>query len=303
MFPTRELPAYDVDGIAEWLDGVVDCGFDHVIAADHVLGVDPAGAADWAGSWPHPNGFRSAYTHEDTFHEPFVLLAYLAARCDLELVTGVLVLPQRQTVLVAKQAAELDILSRGRLRLGIGVGWNRIEYEALGIDFAGRGRRMDEQIAVLRRLWTEPVVDVDIDAGQHRIRSAGLQTLPVQRPIPLWIGGDAPPVLERVGRLGDGWYGNAREAPGDEFAGKVAAIRQAAAAAGRDPDAIGVEARQLVPRDDGGVHDDRELAGAVAAWRRHGLSHLAVDTMNMGRTTVTEHVDALRRAARVLDVR
>ena len=291
MFPTRELPP-DVDDIATWVDAAVDCGFDHIVAADHVLGVDPVGAPEWAASWPHPTDFRSAYTHEDVFHEPFVLFGFLAARCRLELVSGVLVLPQRQTVLVAKQAAEVDVLSGGRLRLGIGVGWNRVEFQALGVPFERRGRLMEEQIELLRRLWTEPVVD--FEGEFHTVRSAGLQMLPVQRPIPLWVGGDAPVVLERIGRVGDGWYCNAREAPGEVFAEKVAAIRAAATAAGRDPDAIGVETRQIV------APGDTELDEAIAMWRRYGVTHLAIDTMNVGRTTVEEHVDALRRAARSL---
>lgn len=291
MFPTRELP-HRPEVIAAWLDAAVDCGFDHVVAADHVLGVDPSGAADWAASWPHPTAFRSAYTHEDVFHEPFVLFGFLAARCDLELVTGVLVLPQRQTVLVAKQAAEVDVLCRGRLRLGVGVGWNRVEYEALGVPFGCRGRLIEEQITLLRRLWTEAVVD--FDGEFHTVRSAGLQMLPEQRPIPLWVGGDAPAVLERVGRLADGWYCNAREMPGDEFDAKVAVIRRAAAVAGRDPERIGIETRQIV------VHDNDEFESAIGAWRRHGVSHLAIDTMNVGRATVEEHVEALRRASRAM---
>lgn len=291
MFPTREVPP-DVDDLLTWIDAAVECGYDHIIATDHVLGVDPAGASDWAASWPHPDDFRSAYTYEDVFHEPFVLFGFIAARCDLELVTGVLVLPQRPTVLVAKQAAEVDVLSRGRLRLGIGVGWNRVEFEALGVSFARRGRLIEEQIELLRRLWTEPVVD--FQGEFHTVRSAGLQMLPVQRPIPLWIGGDAAVVLERVGRVGDGWYCNAREAPGEAFAGKVATIRAAAAAAGRDPADIGIETRQVVGSD------DDELEDAIGAWRPQGVTHLAIDTMNVGRRTVDEHVDTLRRASRVL---
>lgn len=291
MFPTRELP-HDVDAIATWVDCAVECGFDHIIAADHVLGVDPEGASDWAATWPHPTSFRGAYTHHDVFHEPFVLFGFLAARCELQLVTGVLVLPQRQTVLVAKQAAEVDFLCGGRLRLGIGVGWNRLEYKALGVPFEQRGRLMEEQIGLLRRLWTEPVVT--FDGAYHHVRSSGLQLLPVQRPIPLWIGGEAPAVLERAGRTGDGWYCNARQAPGDDFLAKVDAIRAAATAAGRDPDEIGIETRQIA------VHDDDELDDAIAAWRRNGVTHLAIDTMNVGRTTVDEHVDALRRAATAL---
>jgi probable F420-dependent oxidoreductase len=193
---------------------------------------------------------------------------------------------------VAKQAAEADVLSGGRLRLGVGVGWNVREFEALGLPFERRGRFFEEQLEVLRRLWTEPVVTYEGEF--HTIRSAGLQMLPVQRPIPLWLGGDAPRVLERIGRLGDGWYCNARELPGEDFDRKVSAIRAAAQAAGRDPAAIGVETRQIVG------HDDDDFAAAVERWRRAGITHLAVDTMNVGRSTLAEHVDALQRASKLL---
>jgi probable F420-dependent oxidoreductase len=291
MFPTREIPPRPED-IRRWVQSVVECGFDHIIAADHVLGADPDANKNYATAWPHADAFRAAYTHRDVFHEPFVLFGYIAALCDLELVTGVLVLPQRQTVLVAKQAAELDMLTGGRTRLGIGVGWNRSEFEALDMPFGKRGRLMDEQIDVLRQLWTTEVVS--FDGEFHSIDASGLQMLPVQQPIPLWIGGTAPVVLERIGRVGDGWYCNAAEAPDETFAVRLKMIRAAAIDAGRDPDEIGVETRQLVGDNDG------ELTGAVAAWRKCGISHLAIDTMNHGRMTVEEHIDALRRAARVM---
>ena len=171
VFPQIEIGA-DRGAVRTYAQGVEDLGFDHLLAYDHVLGADPAAHPGWSG----------AYTQQDTFHEPFVLFGFLAGFCGLELATGVIVLPQRQTALVAKQAAEVDILTGGRFRLGVGIGWNAVEYEALGEDFRTRGRRIEEQIEVMRELWTEPVVD--LDARNHRITGAGIAPLPVQRPDP-----------------------------------------------------------------------------------------------------------------------
>ena len=141
---------------------------------------------------------------DTTFHEPFVLFGYLAAITSLELVTGIIILPQRQTALVAKQAAEVDLLTNGQFRLGVGLGWNAVEYEALGKDFTNRGARMDEQIELLRRLWTEATVT--FDGEFERVTGAGLAPLPVQRPIPIWIGGSSTRAYQRIGRLADGWF-------------------------------------------------------------------------------------------------
>ena len=292
MFPTRELPA-SRDDLRAWVATVVECGFDHIIAADHVLGLDPSGGTEWAEGWPHPLEFRKPYTVSDVFHEPFVLFGWMAALCDLELVTGVLVLPQRQAVLTAKQAAEIDVLTDGKLRLGVGVGWNRGEYDALGVPFSKRGALIEEQIALMCELWTNETVDF---GGEfHEVHHAGLQMLPVQQPIPIWIGGDAPAVLERVGRLADGWTCSARETPGDEFDHKVRTIREAAERVGRAPASIGIECRQIV------VHDDGEFRERLDSWRSvDGLTHMAIDTMNVGRRTLDEHTTALRRAADAL---
>ena len=221
-----------------------------------------------------------------------VLFGYLAARCTLELVTGVLVLPQRQTALVAKQAAEADLLSRGRLRLSVGVGWNRPEYEAMGADFGRRGRLMDEQIEVLRRLWTEDVVSYDGEF--HHIVGSGILTLPVQRPIPIWVGGVSPSALERVGRLGDGCMLNGSVEPGRSLDDVIERIARAALAAGRDPGALGVEGRLVL-----GDRSDDELRRLIAAWRDQGATHLCLDTRYGGRPTVVEHVQAIRRMADV----
>ena len=175
-----------------------------------------------------------------TFHEPFVMFGYLAAvTTTLELVTGIIILPQRQTALVAKQAAEVDLLTEGRLRLGVGLGWNPVEYEALGEDFTNRGRRLAEQIALMRRLWTEQTVT--FDGTHHRVTGAGLAPLPVQRPIPVWIGAASRPALERAGRLADGWFPMMPPGPKLDEARDI--VARSATAAGRDPSSLGMEGR------------------------------------------------------------
>ncbi len=189
----------DPDAIRAWATVAEEAGFAHLIAYDHVLGADPALYPDGVGNFPAP-----PYTHEHVFHEIFVLFSHLAAvTTSLELVTSVLVLPQRQTALVAKQAATLDLLSGGRLRLAVGVGWNWAEYQGLGADFATREDRLEEQIAVMRRLWTEPLVS--FEGRFHQLDRVGLNPRPA-RPLPIWIGsGASPRVLRRVVRCADGW--------------------------------------------------------------------------------------------------
>ena len=193
-FPQIEF-GNDPVAIRDYAQTIEGLGYTHFLAYDHVLGADTSVRPGWTGS----------YASENPFHEVFVLLGYLAGlTTSLELVTGVVILPQRQTALVAKQAAEVDVLSGGRLRLGVGVGWNDVEYAGLDKDFGNRGVRSEEQIALLRALWTSPVITFD---GQwERIDAAGINPLPVQRPIPIWIGGYAEATLRRVGELGDGWF-------------------------------------------------------------------------------------------------
>src|SRR6266516_4401442 len=183
VFPQTEIGP-DRGAVRAYAEAARDLGFAHLLAYDHVVGADPSQHPGWSGP----------YTHETLFHEPFVLFGYVAALApELELVTGVIILPQRQTVLVAKQAAEVDVLTGGRFRLGIGIGWNHVEYEALGQDFRTRAPRFEEQIALLRRLFQEPVVTCE--GRFDRITAAGINPLPLQRPIPLWIGGSAEPAL------------------------------------------------------------------------------------------------------------
>ena len=201
VFPQTEIGS-DPLAIRDYVQAAEGLGFSHLIVYDHVLGADTQFHRDWQGG----------YALKDMFHEPFVLFGYLAAiTTSLELVTAVLILGQRQTALVAKQAAEVDVLTGGRLRLGIGVGWNAVEYEALDQNFHDRGSRSEEQIALLRSLWTENVVN--FQGRWHQVTHAGINPPPVQRPIPIWIGagGRLSPVpneriLRRVARLSDGWF-------------------------------------------------------------------------------------------------
>ena len=176
-FPTTAI-GHDSGAVREFVQTAEGLGYDHIRVLDHVMGADPA---------YHPEVPEFYYTHESVIREPCTLMAYMAALTTrVELVTGILILPQRQTALVAKQAAEVDVLSGGRLRLGIGVGWNPVEFEALGEDFRNRGQRVEEQIEVLRLLWTHDVVN--FHGKWHDITAAGINPLPTQRPIPIWIG-------------------------------------------------------------------------------------------------------------------
>jgi probable F420-dependent oxidoreductase len=187
---------------------------------------------------------------------------------------------------VAKQAAEIDVLSGGRLRLGVGIGWNDVEYQALGENFHNRGARMEEQIAVLRALWTEPVLT--FKGRWHTIEEAGIKPLPIQRPIPIWIGATADAGIERAGRIGDGWF--PQRAPDDVARAQVERLRQAAAQAGRPADALGVEARLSI-----GQTPQAEWGSFVEGWRTLGATHLGVNTMGAGLRSPQDHIDALRR--------
>lgn len=288
ILPQNKLPT-DPGALREWALGVEVIGLDHIVAYDHVVGADPA--LHPHGPALRPTGARTggwAYSHEDSFHEPMVAFGFLAALTQLELVTGVLILPQRQTVLVAKQAAEVDVLSRGRLRLGVGLGWNGVEYEALGEDFGTRGRRIEEQVSLLRRLWTEPVVTF---AGEHHsVTGAGLNPMPVQRPIPIWMGTRAHgPALRRTGRMADGWI--TMEGPGPVLTEAWATVRREAEAAGRDPAGIGLEGR--ITTLDG---DTGRMRAEADQWRKIGATHLSLLTLGSGVEPPSAHLDRLGRA-------
>lgn len=280
VFPQTELGG-DPGAVRAYAQRLEELGYEHVLVYDHVVGADPAVHTGWNGP----------YDVHTTFHEPFVMFGYLAALTrTLELVTGVIILPQRQTALVAKQAAEVDLLSEGRLRLGVGIGWNAVEYEALNEDFSNRGKRSAEQIELLRKFWTEPTVT--FDGRFHSVIGAGLAPLPVQRPIPVWIGAASEPGYRRAGRLADGWF--PMMAPGPELDHARGVVEQAAAEAGRDPAAIGMEGRVTWAGT-----DDDVLAG-VTAWAAAGASHVSISTMGGGLASVDEHLTVLTRLAEAL---
>ena len=284
VFPQTEMPA-DPGAVRAYAQGVEALGFAHLLAYDHVVGADPAVHQGWDGP----------YDVRTTFHEPLTLFAFLAGTCGLELVTGILILPQRQTALVAKQAAEVDLLTGGRFRLGVGLGWNLVEYEALGKDFSTRGRRMGEQVELLRRLWTEP--SVTFEGAYDEVRGAGLAPLPLQRPIPVWFGAASPPAYRRAGRLGDGWF--PQVPPGHGLEEARATVEGAAREAGRDPATLGMEGRVSLAAGPA----DAALAKALehaGRWREAGASHLSVNTMGAGLGGVDGHLRALAEVARAL---
>ena len=187
----------DPAAIRDYAQTAEDLGYSHILAYDHVLGANPE----------RPGGWEGPYTHQPAFHEPFVLFSFMAAVTQrIGFTTGIIILPQRQTALVAKQATTLDVLSNGGLRIGVGLGWNQVEYTSLNQDFHNRGRRIEEQVELMRLLWTQPLVT--FMGRWHSVPDAGINPLPIQQPIPVWFGGHAEAVLQRTARLGDGWMPN-----------------------------------------------------------------------------------------------
>lgn len=284
QFPTREIESTRAT-ITAWIDAAAASGADYIMVNDHVLGVAPEEQEPgWDKAWMHDSTHRTRYTYQDRWHEPFALMSFAAARCELGFVTGVLVLPQRNTALVAKQAAEVAILCDGRLRLGVGVGWNAAEFASMNMSFADRGKRFTEQLVLLRRFWNEDVVT--FKGEYHEVRAAGIAPRPA-KPIPLWIGGanlakGIPPVtklLDRIGRLGDGWCLDSATAPDDTTAEAIRHIRAVAEREGRDGRAIGIDTRLCVlPLGRDG------LIERAAAWGRLGATHLTVDSYGIGIT-------------------
>jgi len=279
VFPQTDIGC-DASGIRDYAQAVEALGYTHILAYDHVLGANP----------DRPGGWSGFYSHKDAFHEPFVLFGFLAAVTSrIELMTGILILPQRQTALVAKQAAAIDVLSGGRLRLGVGIGWNAVEYEALGENFRSRGQRIEEQIEVMRKLWTKDLVT--FDGRWHRVSDAGLNPLPVQRPIPIWMGGQADAVLERAGRVADGWTWMSSVRPCEETQALIDRVHAVVSAAGRNVRQFGIEARITLAR----LKPD-QWATELAAWRAvRGVTHVCVDTMRLGLSKPDEHIEFLRR--------
>ncbi len=281
VFPQTELgsdPAIARD-LAQAVEGA---GFDHLLAYDHVLGA----------SHDREPKLMGPYTEESLFHEPFVFFGFLAAATSrLELVTGVIILPQRQTALVAKQAAEVDVLSGGRLRLGVGVGWNYVEYDALNEKFSDRGKRQEEQIEVLRRLWEEPLVS--FKGKYHEIDRAGILPMPKRR-IPIWFGGLSTVAYQRAARLGDGFIypGNAA------VAGKaLEETREFMRRGGRNAPGFGAELMLM----DCGPEDPDRWVSEVRAWKEAGGTHLSLVTMGLGLADPRAHIDTFTRFKSVID--
>ena len=282
VFPQTEIGS-DPAGVREYARAAEGMGYNHIIAFDHVLGANAESRSGWSG----------AYRHTDAFHEPFVLYGFLAGVTDsIELVTAVIILPQRQTALAAKQAAAVDVLSNGRLRLGVGIGWNAVEYEALGENFGDRGRRSEEQIELMRRLWTEELITYE--GRWHKITDAGLNPLPVQRPIPVWFGGAAPQTVRRVATMGDGWF--PLFPPDERGAELMSNMWRQADEAGRDRASIGVESWVSIGRA-----DEDEQKRLAERWRELGATHISVNTMNAGLDSVQGHIEAIGRFREVVE--
>lgn len=278
VFPQVEFKA-DPAEVRDYAQAVEGMGFTHMHAYDHVLGVNPE----------RPGGWSGPYTSKHPFLEPFILFSYLAGLTHtIEFVTGILILPQRQTALVAKQAATLDVLCQGRLRLGFGIGWNEVEYIALGENFHNRGVRMEEQVKLLRMLWTQPLVK--FEGRWHNIPDAGINPLPVQQPIPIWFGGRDERVLERMARLGDGWMPNIYKL--EQARPLLDKLNFYLDQEGRERSSFGLEPRlNLSQVDQDGWLD------YMRTWEGLGATHLMVNTMGCGFETSSAHLEALKRFA------
>lgn len=276
VFPQIEF-GHDPVALRDYAQTAEALGYSHLLAYDHILGANPE----------RPGGWRGPYTYNNPFLEPFVLFSYLAPLTQrLEFTTGILILPQRQTVLVAKQAATLDALTGGgRLRLGLGLGWNAVEYEALNEKFSNRGRRIEEQIEVLKKLWADPLVK--FQGRWHHIPDAGLNPLPVQRKIPLWFGGHHERVLRRVAKYADGWMPNYRKAA--DIQPHLELLDKFLAAEERARKDIGLEARMQF-----GEGDPSVWTQTLEEWRKVGVTHITINTMGVGFDTPQKHIKAIK---------
>lgn len=296
IFPITEIGT-DPIAIRDYAQAIEELGYDHLVVFDHVLGADPTKHELWG-----------PYTHEFQFHEPFVLMGYLAAITKtIELATGIVIAPQRQTALLAKQAAEVDVLSGGRLRLGIGIGWNQVEYEALGQDFTTRGRRVEEQMELMRLLWANDLVT--FDGEWDKITDAGINPLPVQQPMPIWMGGWADAMIKRIARIGDGWFAFFK--PDDAGKRMIEKLHGYAREAGRDPAEIGIESWVTVNNaqvlagwnqkpEDKLLRSPDEWCEEVAGYKALGATHIGCWTMYAD-LTPDQHIDVARRFKEAVD--
>ncbi len=277
-FPTTEIGT-DPVVIRDFSQAIEGMGYKHLTCIDHVVQEVQESIEDW----------RSYYSLDNMFHEPLTLFSFLAGVTEsIEMATAILILPQRQTALVAKQAAEIDLLSGGRLRLGVGIGWNAMEYDVLGQKFSTRARRVEEQVAYLRQLWTRR--NSDFSGEWHNQKQTGINPLPIQQPIPLWIGAFEDPAIRRAGRIADGWFLNPRVPAGNESARQIGVMQKAAQEAGRDPASIGIDVTLLL-----GDREPEELADELKQWIGLGATHVTVRTMDAGLPSIDAHLDVFRR--------
>jgi probable F420-dependent oxidoreductase len=282
VYPQIEFGS-DPAAIRDYAQLAEELGFSHILAYDHVLGANP----------DRPGGWHGPYTFRNTFIEPVALFSYMAACTErIEFTTGIVILPQRQTALFAKQAATLDVLCKGRLRVGVGLGWNEVEYIALNEDFHTRGQRLEEQVTVLRQLWTQPLVN--FRGRWHTIPDAGLNPLPLQQPIPLWFGGTAPAALRRAARLADGWLISTSRTAADAMP-SLDLIRRTLDETGRSSRDFGLEARLVYGEGDPLVWDNQ-----IVEWKAAGTTHISFNTMGHGFDTPLKHLAAVQKIATIL---
>lgn len=283
IYPQTEFGS-DPEAIRDFAQVVEDLGYAHINIFDHVLGVNP----------DRPGGWQGQYNYQSAFMEPLVLYGFMASVTrQITLSTGIMILPQRQTALFAKQAATLDVLTNGRLRLGVGLGWNGVEYTCLNENFHNRGRRMEEQIQLLRLLWTQPLVT--FSGRWHHIPDAGINPLPVQRPIPIWFGGRAEPALRRAARLGDGWMATFRTPA--ELQPHLELIMSFVEEAGRVRAGFGIEVR--IYYGDGNPDGWKQI---LQGWQSLGATQVSFNTMGAGFTSPEQHLSAIKRFAGELGV-
>ena len=282
-FPQTEIGTDPVK-IKDFIQTAEGLGYDFITFVDHVLGEEAPRGASFAGN----------YTRDYMFHEVMVLMGYAAAVTKtIGLGTAVMILPQRQAVLVAKQAAEVDLLSGGRMRLGVGLGWNKVEYDGLGMSFKNRAKRFSEQIEVMRELWSNRVVEY---RGEfHSFDSAGINPEPIQRPIPVWIGAMKDVAVRRAARIGDGWFMYPRQEPSDDAHEMISIYRQAAAEAGREPDSLGINATVFANQ---GLGPD-EWRSIMEKWKEMGVNEFTCRTAESDLKNLEAHMNAIKEMAEV----
>jgi probable F420-dependent oxidoreductase len=283
VFPQTEF-GNDPIAVRDYAQTTEGLGFTHILAYDHVLGVNPN----------RPEGWTGPYNHKHSFLEPFVLFSYMAAVTQrIEFATGILILPQRQTALVAKQAATLDVLSNGRLRLGVGIGWNSVEFTTLNQDFHNRGKRIEEQVDLLRLLWSQPLIE--FSGRWHTIPDAGINPLPVQRSIPIWFGGRAEAALRRAAKMGEGWMASSLNQ--EQAKTTIDTIQDYLGIFGRNKSDFGIEA--IVSYGNG---DPTVLLSSIQDWQSLGATHISINTMGCGFQKPSEHIIALTTFAHQADL-